>query len=288
MFRLGVLDLLALAGFDRSATAVMVRHQHDKYPVREFLRTGWFELYQAYQRKPVFDKSEFVVSFSGLTGTLACFEGVFRKRGFRRAAEGDTPSNCPWVQEWKEQCRTGEGGGRFYDLERIPSFADLEGRTHIDWGAGTRSWCQRLTNKPVIELTPKGRRLPSFDDYLEFALTYAELKELFANSNAHREWRARLEAVGGTYLILAETTGEQYVGSASGSGGIWQRWRDYAQSGHGGNKKLQTLMDKDPAYPDGFRFSILQIAPKTISRDELLKQEAMVKDKLGSRVHGLN
>jgi hypothetical protein len=92
MFTLGVLDLLELAGFDRSARAKMVRHQHDKYPVRELLRRGWFELYQAYQARPVFDKVDYVVSFSGLTGKLARFEGVFRKRGFTRAAQGVTPS----------------------------------------------------------------------------------------------------------------------------------------------------------------------------------------------------
>lgn len=52
--------------------------------------------------------------------------------------------------------------------------------------------------------------------------------------------------------------------------------------------KLQKLMGGDSAYPNSFRFSILQVTPKTISRDALLKQEAMVMDKLGSRVHGLN
>ena len=288
MFKLGVVDLLALAGFDRTASAKMVRHQHDKYPVRELLRHGWFELYQAYQGKPFFDKVEYVVSFSGLTGTLARFEGVFRIRGFTRAAEGDTPPDCPWAQEWKNSCGAMKGGGRFYDLKRVPGFEDLEDRITIDWGPGTRSWYQHLTNKPVVELTPKGRRLPPFDDYLEFSLSYAELRELFASPDAHREWRARLEAVGGIYLILAESTGEQYVGSASGSGGIWQRWQNYAQSGHGGNAKLRKLIAADPASPNNFRFSILQIAPKTIGRDALLKREARFMDKLGSRAHGLN
>lgn len=288
MFKLGVLDLLILAGFDRAARAKMVRHQHDKYPVRELLRQGWFELYQAYQGDAFFDKVEYVVSFSGLTGTLARFEGVFLKRGYKRAAEGDTPPDCPWAHEWKKSCARFTGGGRFYDLKRVSGFEDLEDRIIIDWGTGTRSWCQHLTNKPVVELTPKGRRLPPFDDYLEFSLSYAELKALFASPDAHREWRARLEAVGGIYLILAESTGEQYVGSASGSGGLWQRWQNYAQSGHGGNVKLRKLIAADPASPNNFRFSILQITPKTISRDALLKREARFMDKLGSRAHGLN
>ena len=81
MFVLGVVDLLVLAGFDRTAKAVMVRHQHDKYPVRELLRRGWFELYQAYQGKPIFDKVEYIVSFSGLTGTLARLKGCSASEG---------------------------------------------------------------------------------------------------------------------------------------------------------------------------------------------------------------
>jgi len=282
MFTLGVLDLLSLAGFDRDAKARMVRHQHAKYSARELIRQGWLEVFQAYQRNPVFHKVDHVVSFYGLTGTQACFFGIFRKRGVRLSAKGEVPDGCAWAREWQEQCRY------FYALERVRGFEDLEDRIVIDWGLGTRNWCQRLANKPVVELAPKGKRLPPFDDYLEFSLSYAELKELFASPEAHREWRARLEAVGGIYLILAGASGEQYVGSAHGSGGIWARWKQYAVSGHGGNIRLRKLIDGDPTYPAGFRFSLLQILPRTISRDELLKREASFKEKLGSRAYGLN
>jgi len=68
----------------------------------------------------------------------------------------------------------------------------------------------------------------------------------------------------------------------------WTITARYARSGHGGNAKLRRLIDRDPAYPNSFQFSILQITPKTISRDELLKREARLIEKLGCRAHGLN
>jgi hypothetical protein len=158
----------------------------------------------------------------------------------------------------------------------------------VDWGPGTRSWIQKATNKPVLELQEPGRRLPPFEDYLEFGLTYCELQDLFAHEEAHREWRAHLSAVGGVYLILAEGSGHMYVGSATGEGGIWARWRPYARTGHGGNILLRDLIAQDPAYPNQFRFSVLQILPKTMARDEVVRREALYKRKLGTRATGLN
>ena len=155
-------------------------------------------------------------------------------------------------------------------------------------GTGDSDLVQKATNKPVLEIQEPGRRLSPFDDYLEFSLTYAQLKDLFANEEAHREWRARRSAVGGIYLILAETSGDLYVWSASGEEGIWGRWRQYAISGDAGNSLLRELIKRDPGYPDRFRFSLLQILPKTIARDEILRREVLYKAKLGSRAKGLN
>jgi hypothetical protein len=140
----------------------------------------------------------------------------------------------------------------------------------------------------VLEIREPGRSLPPFEDYLEFSLTYAELRELFANAEAHRDWRIPLSSVAGVYLILAEHSGDLYVGSAYGESGIWGRWRNYADSGDGGNVKLTKLIRDDPSYPEQFRFSVLQILPRTMAREEVIKRETLYKDKLGSKAHGLN
>ena len=90
------------------------------------------------------------------------------------------------------------------------------------------------------------------------------------------------------YLILAETSGNLYVGSAYGANGIWGRWEQYAKTGHGNNKRLIELLGVDTDYPEKFRFSLLQILPKTFTRDEVIARESLYKRKLGSKAFGLN
>lgn len=285
MTSLGILDMLGLYGFDRKKRVKLVRHKHDKYPVDESLRRGWLDNYQAYQSRPVFHNLDAILSFYGLSGTRACFYGVYAVLGHKSAGEGPVLADCPWSQHWQDECKY------YYNLQRLPGYEPLEHRLVIDWGPGTLAWHQRLsekTNKPVLELLAAGRRLPVFNDYLEFTLSHRELTELYQHQDAHRDWRARLEAVAGVYLILAETTGHLYVGSAYGAGGIWSRWEQYAKTGHGGNKLLTDLLSKDPAYPERFRFSLLQILPKTLTREEVIGRETLYKQKLGTRASGLN
>jgi len=281
--KVGVLDILKIGGFEPAPRSRLVRHQDDRYPMEDLRRHGWLELYQAYQGRPVFHKVEQVVSFYGLTGNRAGFYGVYRILGHRPAKDGQVLESCEWSREWNRQARV------FYDLERDSRFDSLRDRLIIDWGPGTRSWVQRVSNKPVLEIQEPGRRLPPFADYLEFSLTYAQLKDLFENEEAHRDWRAGLSAVAGIYLILAEDSGELYIGSAYGVEGIWGRWRSYAATGHGGNVKLRKLIKNGSRrYPAQFRFSVLQVLPKTMRRDDVLHRERLYKEKLGTRATGLN
>jgi hypothetical protein len=166
------------------------------------------------------------------------------------------------------------------------TFEHLEGRVVIDWGE--RAWHQRATNKTVLEMLPAGYVLEPFHHYLQFTLTHPELVHLVEHQEAHKEWRARLSAVAGVYLILATTTGTQYVGSAYGAEGIWGRWLAYARAGHGGNALLSELIATDPAYPASFSYSVLEILPTSFARDEVLAHERRFKQKLGSRATGLN
>ena len=76
--------------------------------------------------------------------------------------------------------------------------------------------------------------------------------------------------------------------TAYGAAGIWGRWRNYASSGDGGNVRLRDLIKNDSRYPEQFRFSVLQVLPKTMSRDEVLVRETLYKHKLGTRATGLN
>ncbi len=149
----------------------------------------------------------------------------------------------------------------------------------VEWGRAGRAWCQKATNKIVLEVRRSALPTPPAD-YMDIRLSYSELREIV--SSGDREWRSRLSAVAGVYLILDSPSGEQYVGSASGGEGIWGRWSEYARTGHGGNVELAAVD------PSRFEFSILRVLPATTARAEVVKAEAKYKAKLGSRAHGLN
>lgn len=281
MPKIGALDVLSLCGYPRGARAKMVRHQGGKYPPEELLRRGWLEAYQCTQTRPVFDGFDYAISFVGAGGSLARFVGVFKVLGRKPGPEGVLPAGCPYV-EWLSPRHY------YYQLERQPGYEDLEHRLVIEWGGGALAWHQRASNKPVVQILPPGQRVELFKDYLGFTLTHSELCYLFAQAEANSEWRSRLEAVAGIYLILATTTGHQYVGSAHGVAGFWGRWAAYADNGHGGNAQLKGLLAADPAYPNAFTYSILQILPRSTARSEVLHWEAHYKQKLGSAATGLN
>ncbi len=164
----------------------------------------------------------------------------------------------------------------------------MENRIIIEWGKGALAWVQNLKNMAVLEVLPKGYLRPPFKDYLEFTLAHAELKYLFKHADHNNEWRSRLSAVAGIYLILATHSGHQYIGSAYGAEGIWGRWGQYAQDGHGGNVQLRKLVEQEQLYPTGFSYSILQVLPKTLARDEVIGWERRYKANLGTLATGLN
>lgn len=281
---LGIVDLLKLRGFDPALPTKFVRHQDKRYDVNDMMRRDWLDFYQATQSKPIFDHCEQIVSFIGAGGTKARFIGVYKVLGPKRDGRSiRPPKGYPRILSTYRY---------FYDLEFQAGYEDLRNRVVVEWNNAI-SWHQwfnkkEIKDKDVVELLPSGQTLPPFRDYLEFTLTHAELRELYDDEDANREWRSRLAAVAGVYLVLATKTGKQYVGSAYGAKGIWGRWAAYANNGHGGNKLLRELIDKDSAYPEAFSYSILQILPKSFAPKEVIKSEERYKKKLGSRATGLN
>jgi hypothetical protein len=276
---IGLLELLGRRGLDLSARTKMVRHEDARYAIENLIREGQFEFYQGYQSRPIFD-CKYVVSFLGQPHRRALFYGVYQVVGHSLSADRDVPPGLTHP-EWAARDRF------WYDLEKLSSFADLEQRVIIDWGASTRSWHQWLRDREVMEVLPTGY-VKEFPGYLEFVLSYEELGAIVRNPVANREWHRMLTAVAGIYLIVDRKTGRQYVGSACGEGGILQRWAGYVQTGHGGNRLLQEVLMPDSSYVQNFDFTVLQTLPRTATPAEVVVWEQLHKRKLGSRAHGLN
>ena len=82
--------------------------------------------------------------------------------------------------------------------------------------------------------------------------------------------------------------GRQYVGSAYGHGGLLGRWSEYVATRHGGNKRLIEELLVDPETVTRFRYSVLQVLPKTTTIDDVVAVETLYKDKLLTKAFGLN
>lgn len=268
-------ELLYNRGLTRDRRRVkLVRHRDTsgKLNLHRMYREQRTEFldYQRQQGNPVFDKCDFVVSFLGEEGSRARFIGVFQVQGIERETEEHF----------------------YYNMAEVAGFEALKERVVIDWGSAAINWHQWLEvdlPKAVLEIQTKPFSRP-FTDYLDFTLTFTELKELVKNQGPRDEWRRMLSGVSGVYLILDTSTGNQYIGSAYGKeGGIWGRWKKYAETdGHGSNKKLQALLVADAQHGQHFQFTVLMTLPKTMPPDEVIKREHRFMEKFGSRVHGLN
>lgn len=165
----------------------------------------------------------------------------------------------------------------YYNLEEVPGFGDLSNRVVIDWGPGARAYIQWYHNrKEIIQILTKGY-LGDFPGLLNFTLDFEELRRLTKNPEANEEWKNHLSAVNGIYLILDNKTGNQYIGSASGRGGIWQRWSTYAKKPHGGNNQLMRLCQTNQNYHKHFHYSVLQTLPSNITQREITKIENLYK-----------
>jgi hypothetical protein len=273
-------ELLANRKFDFSQQTILVRHKDEKISMTSLIEDGYFEIYQSFQTKKSFDTNKYMVVFLGLESTKALFYNVYEITGKKDPMAIELPSGFPFP-EFKDTAHS------YYDLKPLLGFEDLHQRVVIDWGKGTLAWVQNYTDKEVLEIRPEGFVKP-FPGYLDFTLSLTELRNLFKYPDANRDWKNKLSAVSGVYLILDKSTGAQYVGSAYGKDGIWGRWENYAQNIHGGNMALVELVDNNPGYGKNFQWTVLATLPNNMTNDEIIAYETMYKNKLGSKIHGLN
>ena len=167
-----------------------------------------------------------------------------------------------------------------YRLDPVAAFAPYAGRLLIDWGGGSsgkRAWVQRADRQDkTITAILEHAIERSFPGFMAF---HARLDELASLPLA---WAEKLLHARGVYLLSCRDTGTTYTGSATGHGGFWARWQDYAVSGHGGNVGLRTINTSR------FQVSILQLAGSADTQDDILAMEQLWKTKLLSREFGFN
>lgn len=258
-----------------------IKHADGSHNLRKLWLDNLLELYQSFQDRAIFN-CKFIISFIGEGQDRARFLGIYDVKSCVRIED------CGHNEE-KIRTVYAENAKFFYVLEKRSGFEDIENRVIIKWG-GSQLWHHKTekTKKEIWQILPKGYYY-DFPGIENLTITFKELSWIINNKDANVEWLYGLSSVKGVYMILDKKEGRQYIGSAIGNNGIWQRWSEYVQSGgHGNNEKLLEIIKNDPRRVDEFNFSILKFFPKEIDNQKVLKTESFLKKALGTRVVGLN
>lgn len=187
--------------------------------------------------------------------------------------------------------REGNCGHFFYNTKLLPGQDNLIGRVIVhhervgrpSYRVGTPGADAYV----VSALLPEKMSIGEFPGYKSVCETFGRVKTIIRQSVP--SWKSALQSVKGVYLITDKQTGKLYIGSATGLGGIWQRWNEYAATGHGGNRDLRDILKTgSPGYAEHFQFSILEVADTHTSDDEIKRREQFWKNIFQTRPHGLN
>jgi hypothetical protein len=231
-----------------------------------------FELYQStqgFRNRPKLAAPYWAVFFV-TPADETMFVGLYAAK-YRGLLEQDQPMpHRPGEIDKKDSCDV-------YDLAPQEALREFSEKLVVDWGAGALAWIQKAKkqNKRILELRREFKE-PDFPGFLHF------LKPLSKLDSIPKGWQEVLKNAKGVYLLTCPKTREQYVGSASGIEGFWQRWQEYIRTGHGGNIALKS---RDPS---DYQASILEVAGTASTADDILKMEQLWKDKLQSQEMGLN
>ncbi|WP_236693734.1 GIY-YIG nuclease family protein, partial [Robbsia andropogonis] len=227
--------------FDPATCKVHLPTSVDKEQPLDVFLDGRFDEWQSFQGQQNF-KRKHLISFVGAGRDRWLFAGYYRVLGWE---ESDSP-------RWPIR----------YNLERIQSMEQYVGRlyVHCKYGLQMRyiNTETLADNLYVTDLLRERRVYNSFPGFKKTNVTMQELRSLFRHKAD--SWRAALSSVKGIYLITDQSNGKLYVGQANGTGGFWDRWRNYAETGHGGNKYLiPELKLSGEEHSHNFRFSILEV-----------------------------
>lgn len=265
-------QVLTAEGID-PATVKLVRHQEGGSRGQMIYATSRMpdgrvkvEQYQRIQSRKVFDVGGLIASFVVTPRGETLLFGLYRIDGVSGCPPGLTD---PIFNDPAE-------GKNLYDLTYDSRLAEYEGRLSIAWGGATRSWFQRAAHQPKPVVAIREPDDPPFPGFASFVRNIEDVPGLYVS------WQAILRAVKGIYLLVDRKTGEQYVGSAKGEESLLARWMQYAQNGHGGNVELRSRKDAN------YQVSVLQVFDITAPDQRIEEVESWWKDKLGTRIHGLN
>lgn len=187
----------------------------------------------------------------------------------------------------------GVSGGISFEGEEIERFRSLFGRVIVQYHKTSQSqgrWFTSLQDELVVsQILPDCFDGDDFPGYDKVRLSFRQLEAIITRGK--KDWVAALGNQKAVYLITDKHNGKLYVGSAtSNTGMLLQRWSNYVNNGHGGNKELVALVEREgfDYVRENFQYSILENYNAKVDDHIILERESWWKETLQSRVWGYN
>lgn len=264
------MDLIRLAGLTMGRFKIHCATGINPTPLEAFY-DGEFKKWQEYQNNRNF-KCDQIISLIHLGGAEWLFAGVYKVHGVKPKSNNK--------KSWFE-----------YSTSELPGLEHLTGRAVIIFDRRFRNSYLKGERYgeylAVKEIKAERQSIGDFPGCNKVCLPFRGLKTVIRQEL--QSWKTALSNVAGVYLIADTKTGKQYVGSAYGDVGIWQRWCAYAGTGHGGNKELrQLLFGKGDDYAVNFLLTILEVIDLNASKEHVTAREGHWKGVLLTRRYGYN
>lgn len=187
----------------------------------------------------------------------------------------------------------GISGGVSFEGKEIEKYKPFFGRVIVQYHktsmAQGRYFSELQDELVVNQILPDVYDGEDFPGYDKVRLSYAQLEVIIRCGK--KDWIAALSNQKAVYLITDKNTGKLYVGSAtSDSGMLLQRWSNYVANGHGGNKELIELVEREgfDYVKKHFQYAILENYNAKVEDRIILIRESWWKETLQTRVWGYN
>ena len=173
----------------------------------------------------------------------------------------------------------------------LPLFGRLivkckKGNTFSRYVFNLSRYIDQATVKEVLPCIYSGEK---FEGYDRVHLPYHRLADIF-NGKILPTYYEALKKITGVYCLTDTYTGMLYIGSATGEEGVAQRWGNYLDSKHGGNKKLVDLYNRKGAeyFEKHFTFTLLEYFGLSYDTSKIIDREQYWKMCLDTIRNGYN
>lgn len=161
-----------------------------------------------------------------------------------------------------------------------------KGNTNARYVLNLKKYIEKAVVKEILPCIYSGEK---FEGYDRVHLSHNKLMQIYRGKIMPTYYEA-LKKISGIYCLTDKATGKLYIGSASGQEGVAQRWSNYLETSHGGNKKLIALYKEKGIkyFEDNFTFTLIEYFGLSYDTNKIIEREQYWKHCFDTISNGYN